>query len=92
MSQKLEIPKFTQSKPYSILVTGATGFIGSKLVSRLTDSGYTVKAMSRQDISDTPGVKFVKADALYKDELEIVLDGVEVVYYLLHSMEGHKNE
>ena len=39
MSQKLEIPKFKQSKPYSILVTGATGFIGSKLVSRLTGSG-----------------------------------------------------
>ena len=51
MSQKLEIPKFKQSKPYSILVTGATGFIGSKLVSRLTDSGYTVKAMSRRDVS-----------------------------------------
>ena len=57
MSQKLEIPKFKQNKPYSILVTGATGFIGSKLVSRLTDSGYTVKAMSRRDVSDTPRSK-----------------------------------
>ena len=92
MSQKLEIPKFKQNKPYSILVTGATGFIGSKLVSRLTGSGYTVKAMSRRDISDTPGVKFVKADALDEDGLENVLDGVEVAYYLLHSMEGHKKE
>ena len=64
MSQKLEIPKFQQCKPYSILVTGATGFIGSKLVSRLTNAGYTVKAMSRRDVSDTPGVKFVKGDAL----------------------------
>ena len=92
MSQKLEIPKFKQNKPYSILVTGATGFIGSKLVSRLTDSGYTVKAMSRRDISDTSRVKFVKADALDEGGLENVLDGVEVAYYLLHSMEGHKKD
>ena len=92
MSQKLENPKFSQTKPYSILVTGATGFIGSKLVDKLTSSGYTVKAMSRRQVSDTPGVKFVKADALLEESLENALDGVEVAYYLLHSMEGHKKE
>ena len=92
MSQKLENPKFSQTKTYSILVTGATGFIGSKLVDKLTSSGYTVKAMSRRQVSDTPGVKFVKADALLEESLENALDGVEVAYYLLHSMEGHKKE
>ena len=92
MSQKLENPKFSQTKPYSILVTGATGFIGSKLVDKLTSSGYTVKAMSRRQVSDTPGVKFVKADALLEESLENALEGVEVAYYLLHSMEGHKKE
>ena len=92
MSQKLENPKFSQTKPYSILVTGATGFIGSKLVDKLTSSGYTVKAMSRRQVSDTPSVKFVKADALLEESLENALEGVEVAYYLLHSMEGHKKE
>ncbi|MDC0193770.1 NAD(P)H-binding protein [Candidatus Nitrosopelagicus sp.] len=92
MSQKLEITNFKQTKPYSILVTGATGFIGSKLVDRLTSSGYTVKAMSRRPVSDIPGVKFVKADALIDGGLENALTGVEVAYYLLHSMEGHKKE
>jgi len=33
---------FTQSSPISILVTGATGFIGSRLISSLVKSGYTV--------------------------------------------------
>ena len=92
MSQKLENTKFSQTKPYSILVTGATGFIGSKLVDKLTSSGYTVKAMSRRQVSDTPSVKFVKADALLEESLENALEGVEVAYYLLHSMEGHKKE
>ena len=51
-----------------------------------------VKAMSRKQVSDTPSVKFVKADALLEESLENAVEGVEVEYYLLHSMEGHKKE
>jgi uncharacterized protein YbjT (DUF2867 family) len=79
-----------QSKPYNILVTGSTGFIGSRLVKRLTHLGYTVSALSRRKISDIENVRYVQADVLKKDELERALEGIEVVYYLLHSMEGDK--
>lgn len=86
--KKLENTKYIQMKPYSILVTGATGFIGSKLVEKLVRNGYTVKGMSRQKIPDKQGVKFVKADAFNPDELQTCLEGVEIAFYLLHSMEG----
>ena len=90
--QKLENMEIVGTKPYSILVTGVTGFIGSKLLTRLTSSGYTVKAMSRRELSDKPGIKYIQADALVENDLENALDGVEVAYYLLHSMEGDKKE
>ena len=90
MKQNLENIKQIQTKPYSILVTGSTGFIGSKLVEKLTQNGYSVKGMSRRQIPDKQGVKYVKADAFNPDELETCLEGVEIAFYLLHSMEGDK--
>jgi uncharacterized protein YbjT (DUF2867 family) len=90
MKQNLENTKFIQTKLYSILVTGATGFIGSKLVEKLTQNGYSVKGMSRQNIPDKQEVKFVKADVFNPDELQTCLEGVEIAFYLLHSMEGDK--
>ena len=90
--QKLENMEIVETKPYSILVTGVTGFIGSKLLTRLTAAGYTVKAMSRRKLEDKPGIKYIQADALVENDLENALDGVEVAYYLLHSMEGDKKE
>ena len=79
-----------QSRPYNILVTGSTGFIGSRLVKRLTKYGYTITALSRRKISDTENVKFVQADVLKEEELVKALEGIEIAYYLLHSMEGDK--
>jgi len=45
MKQELDSQSSNQLKPYSILVTGATGFIGSRLVNALTKKGYTIKAL-----------------------------------------------
>jgi uncharacterized protein YbjT (DUF2867 family) len=87
MSQ-LTTTKFKQSNPFSILVTGATGFIGSKLIQRLSEKGYTIKGMSRQKLDDIERVKYVKADVFKLEELKKAMDGVEVAFYLLHSMEG----
>ena len=81
-----------ENKPYSILVTGATGFIGSRLISHFSKKGYFVKGLSRKNISDTDNVKYVQADVFVQNQLEESLKGIEVVYYLLHSMEGSKNE
>jgi len=81
----------TKNKPYSIMVTGATGFIGTRLISHLSKIGYSVKGMSRRNISDTANVKYVKADVFDVTQLENALTGIEVAYYLLHSMEGSKD-
>ena len=81
----------SKHKPYSIMVTGATGFIGSRLISHLSNLGYAVKGMSRKSIPDTKNVKYVQADVFDVSQLENALAGVEVAYYLLHSMEGNKD-
>ena len=77
---------------YSILVTGATGFIGKKLTERLSKTGYKVTAMSRSKYPDAQNVKFVAADALELNTLSNAFKGVETAFYLLHSMEGSKKE
>ena len=82
----------TQTKPYDILVTGASGFIGKKLLNKLTDSGFTVTAMSRSNYPDTENVKRVQADAFDVDSLTKATAGIETAFYLLHSMEGSKKE
>lgn len=90
MSQKSTTPTKTENKPYSILVTGATGFIGSRLISHLSKKGYFVKGMSRRKLADTNKIKYVQADVFDQNQLENALEGVECAYYLLHSMEGSK--
>lgn len=81
-----------KNTPYKIMVTGSTGFIGSRLISNLTKNGYLVKGMSRKKIPSTSQVKYVQADVFNPQEIERALSGVEVAYYLLHSMEGNKEE
>jgi len=78
-----------------ILVTGATGYIGSHLVPKLLSVGYNVRTMVRNyhdlDIYDWAGdVEVVQADALKPDSLAKVLEGVSVAYYLIHSMVAGK--
>ena len=92
MEQILSSKPISQSSPFSIMVTGATGFIGSRLVSLLSSNGYTVTGLSRQKLNNTQNVKYVQADVFDNDELDQSMQGIEIVYYLLHSMEGSKSE
>ena len=92
MSQTTDQNVIEQTKPYSILVTGATGFIGKKLLNRLAKTGYKVTAMSRAKHPNSENVKFVTADAFDIDSLSNALKGIETAFYLLHSMEGSKKE
>jgi uncharacterized protein YbjT (DUF2867 family) len=83
---------FSQNKPYDILVTGSTGFIGKKLLEKLDETGFKVKAMSRSKYPDTENITYVQADAFDVDSLTAATEGVETAFYLLHSMEGSKKE
>ena len=92
MSQKSTTKTDLKQKPFTILVTGATGFIGSRLISNLSKHGYSVKAMSRKKIPDVQNVKYIQADVFDQEQLESSMKGVEIAYYLLHSMEGSKEQ
>jgi uncharacterized protein YbjT (DUF2867 family) len=71
----------------TVLVTGATGFIGRRLVPALLDAGHDVRAMTRRPESyDGPG-EAVGADVMDRDSLGPALDGVEVAVYLVHSLD-----
>ncbi len=83
---------FSQNNPYDILVTGSSGFIGKKLLKKLTDYGFTVTAMSRSKYPDTENVKRVQADAFDVNSLIAATEGIETAFYLLHSMEGSKKD
>jgi uncharacterized protein YbjT (DUF2867 family) len=73
-----------------ILVTGATGYVGGRLVPELLERGYDVRIMVR----DSPleyrerwtGVEVVTGDALDLNSLVPALKGVHTVYYLIHSL------
>lgn len=73
-----------------VLVTGATGYIGGRLVPELVDRGYNVRVMVRGDSPEYkerwPGVEIIVADALKVSELKKALKGVSVAYYLIHSL------
>src|SRR3954453_13310129 len=72
------------------LVTGATGYVGGRLIERLVREGRAGRALAR-DPSRFEGVSGIEAVAghLVRDtSLEAPLDGVETAYYLVHSMEA----
>lgn len=76
-----------------VLVTGATGYIGGRLVPRLLAEGHAVRAMTRshgrlRDVPWAADVTVVEADALGGKALDEALGGVDVAYYLVHSIGG----
>lgn len=80
-----------------ILVTGASGFAGSLLVPRLCAQGHAVRALGRDPqrvrsalaltLPQHHDVEVVRGDMLTADGLGRALEGVEIAYYLIHSME-----
>lgn len=79
-----------------VLVTGATGYIGGRLVPRLLEAGYTVRVLAR-DPSRLVGrpwldaVEVVQGDVLQPESLRGTMAGVWAAYYLIHSMSGNKD-
>lgn len=71
------------------LVTGATGYIGGRLIERLLADERPVRALARDAGRFAPvdGVEVAEGDLLRQDTLERALDGCSTAYYLVHSME-----
>ncbi len=76
-----------------VLVTGATGYIGGRLVPHLIQTGYRVRVLVR-DASRLQGrfwagqVEVVQGDVLDPSSLPPAMQGVFAAYYLIHSMSG----
>ncbi|WP_262850880.1 NAD(P)H-binding protein [Mumia quercus] len=69
-----------------VLVTGATGFIGRRLVPALEVEGHEVLAMTRHPDTYGGGGRPVFGDVHVPDSLPAALEGVEAAYYLVHSL------
>jgi uncharacterized protein YbjT (DUF2867 family) len=70
-----------------ILVTGASGFVGSELIPRLQRDGHAVRAFARDATRVAPPVPVHVGDAVTGAGLDAALDGVDAAYFLIHSME-----
>lgn len=75
----------------TVLVTGATGYIGGRLVPRLLDAGYAVRCLTRdpgklREVPWARDVEVVRGDAADRADLERSMAGVDVAYYLIHAI------
>src|SRR5512139_1572527 len=89
--KRADIPRSGQDRDMRCLVTGATGYIGGRLVPLLLTEGHQVRCLTRstgrlRDAPWTPDVEIVEADVSRPETLPAALDGVDVLYYLIHSL------
>ena len=83
------------TNPKTILVTGATGYIASRLIPLLISNGYHVRCLARNP-ADLTGrswysqVEVIKADVTQPATLQPAMQGINAAYYLIHNMSaGH---
>jgi uncharacterized protein YbjT (DUF2867 family) len=69
-----------------VLVTGASGFVGSRLASALVAAGHEVRAMTRHPDDYAGAGRPVYGDVADRGSLRSALDGVSAAYYLVHSL------
>jgi uncharacterized protein YbjT (DUF2867 family) len=71
-----------------ILLTGVSGAIGTELAPALARAGHELRGFGRDPARVTAQLPVVRGDALTGAGLDEALDGIDVAYYLMHSMEG----
>ncbi len=81
------------SSPQQIVVIGATGYVGGRLVTKLLDAGHHVRVLARspqraERYSWSDDVVLLQGDVLRPETLAAAVEGADVVYYLVHSMGG----
>jgi uncharacterized protein YbjT (DUF2867 family) len=75
-----------------ILLTGVTGYIGSVLAPRLERAGHDVVGFARHPPTESAGgLTILQGDAVSGHGLEAAIDGADVAYFLIHSMETSSN-
>jgi uncharacterized protein YbjT (DUF2867 family) len=72
----------------TVLVTGASGFVGSHLCRELTEAGHRVRAMTRNPDTYSGAGEPVYGDVADPGSLRTALDGTQAAYYLVHSLES----
>ena len=70
-----------------VLVTGVSGFVGARLVPRLQRDGHELRGFARDPRRVALDVPLVVGDAVTGAGLDAALDGIDVAYFLIHSME-----
>ena len=79
----------------TILLTGATGYIGGRLLQRLQDANRTLRCLTRrpQELAGqvTPGTEVMVGDLLDPESLAVAMRGVHTAYYLVHSMDDSRD-
>jgi uncharacterized protein YbjT (DUF2867 family) len=70
-----------------VLVTGVSGFVGAQLVPRLRRDGHELRGFARDPRRVAVDVPLIVGDAVTGTGLDAALEGIDVAYFLIHSME-----
>jgi uncharacterized protein YbjT (DUF2867 family) len=85
----------TNSEQKRILVAGASGYVGGRLVPKLRERSYFVRCLARNPdkikARNWAGVDIVEGDVLKPETLKASLQGIDIAYYLIHSMGTKQN-